>query len=111
MNNINDEIIKAANTALTDRSIESDELLQPKLIVNEIENELKTLSYLVNRLDTCDEFLFSAAFLTNSGVASLYNSLKTFSNNDSLILAGVCPTSMFCSGMSISNCCFAGSAL
>ena len=44
MNNINDEIVKAANTALTDHSVESDELLQPKLIINEIENELKTLS-------------------------------------------------------------------
>ena len=85
MNTINDEILRAANTALTDRSVESDELLQPKLIINEIENELKTLSYLVNRLETCDEFWFSAAFLTNSGVASLYNSLKTFSNKPNKI--------------------------
>ena len=80
MDNLRDEITRAAKTALTDRNIESDELLQPKLIINEIDNEKKTLSYLVNRIEDCDEFWFSAAFLTNSGVASLYNSLKTFSN-------------------------------
>ena len=44
-------------------------------------------------------------------VENLSPILKTFSRSDSRILAGVCPTSIFCRGMSISSCCLAGSAL
>ena len=80
MNDFHGDILKASSTALTDHGIDSIEALQPKLIVNEIENEIKILSYLTNRIEECDEFWFSAAFLTNSGLASLYNSLKIFSN-------------------------------
>lgn len=79
MENLEREIFRAAKTSLIDRNEQSPEILRPRLIINKVEDELKTLTYIVNRLEECDEFWFSAAFLTNSGVACLYNSLKIFS--------------------------------
>ena len=40
MSNFHSDIIKAATSALTDNSFESIELLQPKLITNEKENDI-----------------------------------------------------------------------
>ena len=85
MSNFHSDIINAATSALTDNNFESIELLQPKLITNEKENDIKILSYLINRIEECDEFYFSSAFLTNSGLASLYNTLKNFSNKPNKI--------------------------
>ena len=38
-------------------------------------NGIKVLNTLTNKLDDCEEFLFSTAFITTSGVASLFNVL------------------------------------
>ena len=85
MSNFHSDIINAATSALTNNNFESIELLQPKLITNEKENDIKILSYLINRIEECDEFYFSSAFLTNSGLASLYNTLKNFSSKPNKI--------------------------
>tara|TARA_B100000965_G_C19203168_1_gene588270 strand:+ start:238 stop:417 length:180 start_codon:yes stop_codon:yes gene_type:complete len=54
MSNFHNDIINAATSALTDDSFESIELLQPKLITNEKENDIKILSYLINRIEECE---------------------------------------------------------
>ena len=51
MSNFHSDIINAATSALTNNNFESIELLQPKLITNEKENDIKILSYLINRIE------------------------------------------------------------
>ena len=82
MKNLFRKIGEAVKTGFVDHEIESNTILQPRLVVNDISREVKTLSYLVNRLENCEDFWFSAAFLTNSGLASLHNALKVFSKRN-----------------------------
>ena len=49
---------------------------KPKLIVNDPQKGEKVLTSIVNELKKCDEFLFTVAFVTNSGVTVLLNTLK-----------------------------------
>ena len=73
------ELVNAAKTGLIDKSWKSKNNLQPPFVLNDFKKGQKVLTYVTNRLELCDEFLFSAAFLTNGGVAVLQNSLKEFS--------------------------------
>ena len=75
-------IFKAVTTGFIDHQAESNALLQPKLILNDRDREIDTLSYLVGKLEVCSSFWFSTAFLTNSGLATLHNALKRFSDNN-----------------------------
>jgi len=45
----------------------------PKLLVNDPKANLKVLTSILSELESCDEFFFSVAFVTNSGVAALIN--------------------------------------
>ena len=49
---------------------------QPRLIINDSKRGRKVLTCLIEELRKCDVFLFSVAFITNSGVAALINTLK-----------------------------------
>lgn len=66
-------------TGFKDASLASKTLFQPHFVRNNHNAGIKVLSYISQRLESCDEFWFSAAFLTTSGMACLHNALKSFS--------------------------------
>jgi HKD family nuclease len=76
LNNIDviSELHKSLITGCIDGSAKSLEEYQPKLLLNSPES--KVLSNIITELKKCDEFFFSVAFVTNSGVAVLIETLK-----------------------------------
>ena len=70
------DIANALNTGFIDYTHMSLENYHPKLLLNDSKRGCKVLTTLTNELLTCEEFLFSVAFVTNSGVASLISILK-----------------------------------
>lgn len=62
-------------TGLIDRNFESHEEYQPKLLVNDAKKGQKILSNIISELKNCEEFYFSVAFITNSGITSIINIL------------------------------------
>lgn len=73
-NGLHREICKSLITGCIDHSAKSLAEYQPKLLLNS--KESKVLSNIIMELKKCDEFFFSVAFVTNSGVASLIETLK-----------------------------------
>ena len=51
------------------------EQYMPKLLTNNAKTQTKVLTSIVSELESCDEFLFSVAFVTNSGVECLIDTL------------------------------------
>lgn len=49
---------------------------KPKLLINDYQNGQKIISSIIKELNSCEEFFFSVAFITQSGVAILLNTLK-----------------------------------
>ncbi len=82
MNNIDviPELQKSLITGCIDGSAKSIEEYQPKLLLNSPES--KVLSNIITELKKCDEFFFSVAFVTNSGVAVLIETLKELEKKD-----------------------------
>lgn len=70
---ISDSIMNGARTAYLDSSIFSLEYLRPRLILNN--RGMKVLNYLKDELHHCDEFCFSVAFITMSGITPLLQDL------------------------------------
>lgn len=71
-----EELRKSMETGFIDKNYSSNNLYLPKLITNNRIKNKKVLSTILNELRTCDEFYFSVAFLTKSGVAILINTLE-----------------------------------
>ena len=61
---------------INDDIYEAPEWLNPKLIINDADRGEKVLTSISDELKRCDSFFFSVAFVTNSGVTALYNSLE-----------------------------------
>lgn len=74
--NSSKELAKSLYTGFVDSNNISLEEYHPKLLINDSKNGQKVLTNIINELGKCEEFLFSVAFVTNSGVASLINILK-----------------------------------
>lgn len=53
--------------------------LLPEFLINDKRKNQKVLTTILHELKTCDEFWFSVAFLTTSGLATLMNSLEILS--------------------------------
>lgn len=70
------QIISGLHTGFIDKSIFSEDYYLPRLLVNNPARKEKVLSSIIQELETCDEFFFSVAFITNSGVATLANTLR-----------------------------------
>ncbi|MHB1484261.1 MAG: DUF3427 domain-containing protein [Saccharofermentanales bacterium] len=68
-------------TGFIDGNTVSLEEYQPRLLINDSKRGRKVLTSLIGELCKCDEFFFSVAFITNSGVAALINTLKELENN------------------------------
>ncbi|EPY2304641.1 DEAD/DEAH box helicase [Clostridium sporogenes] len=75
-NLIKNEILKASETGLINRLIDSNLALTPKLIVNDYSRGSKVLSEIISELNKCEEFFISVAFITNSGILPLLETLK-----------------------------------
>lgn len=75
MTNLALEIQNAANTALIDRFMNSQESLRPKLLYNDTHTGNTVLAELEHELQYCDSFWFSVAFVTKSGMIDLKNAL------------------------------------
>ena len=59
-----------------DFNIGTDERMLPKILTNNQEEKVKVLDSLLYEMQHCDEFFFSVAFVTNSGVACLIDILN-----------------------------------
>lgn len=63
-----------------DYDVKTDERFLPKILTNNQEQKIKVLENLLYELENCDEFFFSVAFVTNSGIACLIDTLKELEN-------------------------------
>lgn len=70
------EIIKSLYSGFIDYEAASLEDYRPRLLINDHENGQKVLTSLIKELNNCCEFFFSVAFITQSGVTVLLNTLK-----------------------------------
>ena len=62
-------------TGFIDKSIISSQDLRPSLLINNYRQGKKVLTTINRELESCEEFWFSVAFVTTSGLAVLMNSL------------------------------------
>ncbi|WP_231622075.1 DEAD/DEAH box helicase [Methanococcoides methylutens] len=69
-------------TGFIDQSFTSKKQYLPELLVNDTDNGKKVLATICRELKNCDEFWFSVAFATKSGVASLINSFEELANSE-----------------------------
>ena len=69
--NINDSLM----TGFIDRAHPSDNSFQPKILLNNSSAGKKVLSSLIKELSECRSFKLAIAFITNSGIATLINTL------------------------------------
>src|SRR6056300_1700420 len=58
------------------QSFDAKDNFLPEILTNDSKQGVKVLSSLTSALSDCEEFIFSTAFLTTSGVASLFNTLE-----------------------------------
>ena len=68
--------LDSLKTGYVDKSIESDISYVPEIITNDFNKPQKVLTTLIHSLNNCESFFFNVAFLTKSGVISLFNTLE-----------------------------------
>ncbi|MEG1469687.1 MAG: DEAD/DEAH box helicase [Anaerovoracaceae bacterium] len=73
--NINEQLASSYENGFIDCNYKSLERYNPKLLINDSKRETKVLTSIINELRTCEEFYFSVAFITESGIQSLLNTL------------------------------------
>jgi len=76
LQNFDNNLINSLTTGLLDSNHSSIESLQPRLVLNNYATGEKTLSTIISNLERCENFWFSVAFLSKSGVAVLQNTLQ-----------------------------------
>lgn len=59
-----------------------DERFLPKILTNNQQEQVKVLTSLTYELEHCDEFFFSVAFITNTGVECLIDTLQTLAEKN-----------------------------
>lgn len=73
---LNETLIQSLKTGFIDKSLQSsNRTYRPELITNDSENGKIVLSTIINELENCEEFWFSVAFITTSGIATIINTL------------------------------------
>ncbi|WP_047419798.1 DUF3427 domain-containing protein [Cellulophaga sp. Hel_I_12] len=77
----NDSFKNSLLTGFIDKSLDSEALYQPELLVNRKIPIKKVLSTIKKELETCESFYISVAFVTTSGVAALINTFKILDDN------------------------------
>ncbi len=74
--NVQSELVKSLYTGFVDQQGLSLEEYRPRLLVNNNKIGQKVLTSIIKELKVCDEFFFSVAFITYSGVVSLLSTLE-----------------------------------
>ena len=82
---MDNNFLDSLKTGYIDKSIESDISYVPEIITNDFNKPQKVLTTLINSLNNCESFFFNVAFLTKSGVISLFN---TFDEIEKLGIKG-----------------------
>lgn len=82
MENIRDSLLLSLETGFINHLIHSNQDYLPQLLVNDKLTGRKVLTTIEHELQNCDEFWFSVAFLTTSGLASIKNILKELQEKD-----------------------------
>lgn len=80
MAEVNDEFYNNIKAGFIEKSIDSSGEYIPRLLTNERSAGVKVLSSIIAELNSCEEFWFSVAFLTNGGLQSLLNTFKELQN-------------------------------
>jgi HKD family nuclease len=73
MHTFHSDLINSLQTGLIDHTFPSKQEYLPQLLINDNSRGKKVLSTIIRELQDCDEFWFSVAFVTKSGVATLIN--------------------------------------
>lgn len=76
MNNFINDFEQSLEKGFINKSITSKREYLPQFILNDKEKGKKVLTFIQRELLDCDEFWFSVAFITKSGVATLINTFK-----------------------------------
>lgn len=76
------ELTLCLQAGFIDFNIETDERFVPKILTNNQNRQVKILENLLFELEECDEFFFSVAFITNSGIACLIDTLEKLKNKN-----------------------------
>ena len=79
---IRQALSNSIQTGFVDQLIQSNKAYRPELLTNNPEQGKKVLSTIVRELEQCDEFWFSVAFVTTSGIATLMNTLLDLEKNN-----------------------------
>mgnify|MGYP000045772796 CR=1 FL=1 len=82
MNEVNVEFYNNIKAGFIEKSIDSSGEFIPRLLTNERSQGVKVLSSIIAELNSCEEFWFSVAFLTNGGLQSLLNTFKELQNQE-----------------------------
>ncbi|MDC0459427.1 DEAD/DEAH box helicase [Crocinitomicaceae bacterium] len=80
--NTRSELEKSIQTGLIEQSFDSIPSLRPKLLTNDAIIGVKVLTTIIEELKHCQEFWFSVAFATSSGVVSLLMTLDELSHKN-----------------------------
>ena len=71
-NDMNDDILRnGLEHGFIDHTIAATEEFKPQLITNDPSKENKVITTLKQQMETCDEFMFSVAFINSGGVNAL----------------------------------------
>src|ERR1035438_9437585 len=70
------DLFRSIQTGFIDQSVISNNEYLPQLLINDKYTGKKVLTTLKRELEKCDEFWFSVAFVTHSGVATLINTFS-----------------------------------
>jgi HKD family nuclease len=81
MANSNEEFFNNIKAGFIENSTETSGKYIPRLLTNEKSEGIKVLSSIIAELNSCEEFWFSVAFLTNSGLQSLINTFQDLKNS------------------------------
>ena len=73
---IADKLSAGLENGFIDCNLASLDKYNPKLLVNDHKNNIKVLTTIENELRSCDEFFFSVAFVTQSGIISILSILS-----------------------------------
>lgn len=79
MKDFHKQLKQSLNTGFIDHKIPSSEEFRPKLLNNSQTDGKNLLETMLRELSDCDEFWIAAAFVKNSGVATLINTLQELS--------------------------------
>ncbi len=70
-----EELSKSVQTGFINHLVESGKQYRPELLINDHKQGKKVLTTILRELESCEEFWFSVAFITTSGIATLMNTL------------------------------------